>query len=287
MRKRLKRTRDLENFLISEDERKRLLEVVEERRKEKDDRSDLIPIEEDEKKGIVDGGGGYRAAGDEGADEEKEPGEGGGDEADDDRVSIAEHGSGQKPPAGTTACWPTSSRSKKPVPMGYVCASCKGQRGSHWIYDCPLRLEAKKADATAGATVSDDDAAATTLTGGGKKKGKRGTAGMVDPSDRKVFVSGMPFTASARDAASRFEAYGPVVSVKMLKVPSTGRKSGQAIVNYEDVEGAKACLAGEEGKKWDGRSVSVGRVKRREGKKRMGGTGKERIAAKKRKTAKN
>ena len=254
MRKRVKRTNQA--YVITEEDRKRLKET---RWGVDVDDSDLIPVGED---GAL--------VGDEGGEEEVEEEDEKEDEdekSDSDETGDDSDSKEFKDPTPANPHAPTSSRSKKPVPTGYVCGACKGEKGLHWIYDCPLRLAAKASKAASAPPTA-------------SKGQKVLRAGLQNPSGKKVFLSGLSFSVKSADIQARFGPFGVIASVKTLTVPGTRKPSGQAIVSFVDEKAADKCRR-EGGGDWDGRRVTVEAVRRRTGGgggvkgKRKRGSGKE------------
>ena len=111
------------------------------------------------------------------------------------------------------------SRRNKPVPSDYVCQACKNKETPlHWIYDCPLKV---------------------TMPGINHKSNKNHVN---EPSELKVFVSGLPFDAKAKDVRGLFASCGKMKHCKLLTFPDTGRCKGQAFLTFETDEAAKAAI---------------------------------------------
>jgi hypothetical protein len=112
----------------------------------------------------------------------------------------------------------------KPVPPDYVCQAClnKNTPPVHWIYDCPNKIHKP-----------------------GTNQISKKNRGFHDPSSHKVFVSGLPFTAKAKDVEHYFEKEkecGKVVNVKMLTFEDSFRCKGQAFVTFATEQEAKKAL---------------------------------------------
>jgi len=115
----------------------------------------------------------------------------------------------------------------KSVPSDYVCFACTNTLlPSHWIYDCPKKVRS-----------------------GGKKKeeegGENGESGMVDPSSRKIFVSGLPFDTKVPDLRRYFEsvkACGRIVGCKLLTFEDSKRCKGSGFITFHTDEGATEAL---------------------------------------------
>jgi hypothetical protein len=107
---------------------------------------------------------------------------------------------------------------KKPVPSDYVCSACQN-KGLHWIYDCPNKI---------------------TMPGSNQKSKKQ--RGVHNPDPRKVFVSGLPFDAKHADVKKLFAPCGPLLHIKVIEFPDTGRCKGQALVTFKTIEGTQKAL---------------------------------------------
>jgi RNA recognition motif. (a.k.a. RRM, RBD, or RNP domain) len=110
----------------------------------------------------------------------------------------------------------------KPVPTDYVCSACENAVGPpHWIYDCPNKK-----------TVP------------GTNQVTRKQRGLHNPSDTKLFVSGLPFDATAKDVIAIFQSKGNVAvsHCKLIKFEDTGRCKGQAFLTFDTVDAAKKAL---------------------------------------------
>lgn len=60
---------------------------------------------------------------------------------------------------------------------------------------------------------------------------------------KKIFVGNLAWRASEEDLRKLFEAYGPVVSVKIVTDQYTGKSKGFGFVEMETAEGAQAAIA--------------------------------------------
>ena len=112
------------------------------------------------------------------------------------------------------------TRRSKPVPADYVCSACQNKHTpAHWIYDCPDKVTMR----------------------GTNQVAKR-LRGIHNPDSRKVFVSGLPFDAKARDVEHFFVSCGPVAHCKLITFEDTGRCKGQAYVTFTTDESARKAL---------------------------------------------
>lgn len=60
---------------------------------------------------------------------------------------------------------------------------------------------------------------------------------------KKIFVGNLAWRASEEDLKKLFEAYGAVVSVKIVSDQYTGKSKGFGFVEMETAEGAQAAIA--------------------------------------------
>lgn len=173
------------------------------------------------------------------------------DEDEKDGVATKDEGTDEAPfsyekapkdAAETLAEQPPPRKKKKrdkPVPVDYVCSACQNAISGappHWIYDCPHKK-----------TVP------------GTNQVSRKQRGLHNPSDHKLFVSGLPFDATAKDVmamfAAKLEAEAPasgsssssdaaalVSHCKLIKFADTGRCKGQAFVTFATADAAQQAL---------------------------------------------
>ena len=118
---------------------------------------------------------------------------------------------------------PNKKKRSKPVPLDYVCSACNNANGQppHWIYDCVNKK---------------------TIPGTNQVSRKK--RGFQDPSETKLFVSGLPFDATAKDVSDLFasKADVSVLHVKLIKFEDTKRCKGQAFVAFATLDEAKKAL---------------------------------------------
>lgn len=72
-------------------------------------------------------------------------------------------------------------------------------------------------------------------------KGKGGETKTFDRDDAKIFVGGLPKSATEESVAAYFGMIGPVTSVQMKMDPLTGGSRGFCFVTFEDAAVAAAC----------------------------------------------
>ena len=108
----------------------------------------------------------------------------------------------------------------KAVPADYVCMACKNKhQPAHWIYDCPDKICQPGTNLVS-------------------KKNR----GIHNPSEKKVFVSGLPFEIKVRQLHTYFEneyKCGKITHVKLLTFDDSKRCKGQAFLSFESEDGAK------------------------------------------------
>ena len=79
-----------------------------------------------------------------------------------------------------------------------------------------------------------------------------------------IYVGNLSFGSSEDDLRSEFEAYGEVMSVKIITDRETGRSRGFAFVEMADDSSAQTAIDALNGKDIDGRPVSVNPARPRE-----------------------
>jgi RNA recognition motif. (a.k.a. RRM, RBD, or RNP domain) len=109
----------------------------------------------------------------------------------------------------------------KPVPNDYVCSACQNAiRPAHWIYDCPQKKSLR----------------------GGNKNDKQ-LRGLHDPSEKKLFVSGLPFETTVGYVKKLFESKSGIIPtfVKLVKFKDSERCRGQAYLSFASAADAKTA----------------------------------------------
>lgn len=84
----------------------------------------------------------------------------------------------------------------------------------------------------------------------------------------KMFVGGLPFSATDEDLKSHFEQIGNVASAKVITDRETHRSRGFGFVEMEDVDNVIEQL---NGGKMDGRTITVSVARENERRERRGG----------------
>jgi RNA recognition motif. (a.k.a. RRM, RBD, or RNP domain) len=140
---------------------------------------------------------------------------------------VTENGS--VPAAATTSPRKPKKKRSKEVPADYVCSACHNSVAPvHWIYDCPQKETVR-----------------------GTNQISRRQRGLHNPSDCKVFVSGLPFDSTPKSVSEIFEtqllAMAPpdpvtVRHCKVIKFADTGRCKGQAFLTFDTASDAKKAL---------------------------------------------
>lgn len=86
---------------------------------------------------------------------------------------------------------------------------------------------------------------------------------------KKLYVGNLSFSSTEDDVRNAFSAFGEVHSVALITDRETGRLRGFGFVEMDD-EGAKAAIAGMDGKELGGRTLKVNEA---QDKPRSGGGG--------------
>jgi len=111
----------------------------------------------------------------------------------------------------------------KEVPSDYVCQACNNTiKPAHWIYDCPNKINQP-----------------------GTNNVSRKKRGLNEPSDKKVFVSGLPFEIKSKQLGDYFteeQHCGTIFHVKLLTFEDSKRCKGQAFITFESETGAQKAL---------------------------------------------
>jgi len=207
MMKRVKR--GLSPVPTEEEERERVRRLKEEERETQEELSGMMYTREDEDSEAEDDG---MVQTDENRDN------------DDEENSIQEKANQNQGVDKSDTEPPRKKKARsKPVPYDYVCYACKNRHSPlHWIYDCPDKIHNP-----------------------GSNHVKKKIKGINEPSERKVFVSGLPFDIKAKDVEEYFEKEkkcGKVVHCKLLLFPDTKRCKGTGFVTFESDEGARNAL---------------------------------------------
>jgi RNA recognition motif-containing protein len=87
----------------------------------------------------------------------------------------------------------------------------------------------------------------------------------------KLYIGNLSFDATENDLRDLLGAHGPVNEINIVMDRETGRARGFAFATMNTEEGAKAAIAGLNGKDWKGRALTVNEARPRE--ERSGGGG--------------
>ncbi|WP_031481869.1 RNA recognition motif domain-containing protein [Maridesulfovibrio frigidus] len=79
---------------------------------------------------------------------------------------------------------------------------------------------------------------------------------------KNIYVGNLPWSASEDDVRAAFEAFGEVISVKLIEDRETGRPRGFGFVEMDD-SGALEAIDALDGKDFDGRNLKVNEAKPR------------------------
>lgn len=79
-----------------------------------------------------------------------------------------------------------------------------------------------------------------------------------------IFVGNVDFRSSEQDLRSRFEAYGEVISCKIISDRDTGRSKGFAFVEMADDESGRAAIEALNGQSVGNRALAVSEARPRE-----------------------
>ncbi len=80
---------------------------------------------------------------------------------------------------------------------------------------------------------------------------------------KNLYVGNLSWTTTESDIRTAFEAYGEVISVKLIEDRETGRPRGFGFVEMDD-NGANDVIANFDGKDLGGRNIKVNIAKPRE-----------------------
>jgi len=72
-----------------------------------------------------------------------------------------------------------------------------------------------------------------------------------------VYVANLPWQTTEDELGGLFAAFGPVVDVRVIQDPVTGRSRGYGFVELEGAESADQAVAALNGREFDGRRLLV------------------------------
>ena len=90
---------------------------------------------------------------------------------------------------------------------------------------------------------------------------------------RRIYVGGLPYSASDEEVASLFSAYGTVADVMIVTDRETGRSRGFGFVEMGSDEETDGAIAGMQTASMGGRNLTINEAKPREERPRGGGGG--------------
>ncbi len=79
---------------------------------------------------------------------------------------------------------------------------------------------------------------------------------------KNIYVGNLPWSATEEEVRAAFEAYGEVVSVKLIEDRETGRPRGFGFVEMEDA-GADEAIKNLDGSDFGGRNIKVNEARPR------------------------
>jgi RNA recognition motif-containing protein len=80
---------------------------------------------------------------------------------------------------------------------------------------------------------------------------------------KNIYVGNLSWSTTEDEVRSAFEAYGQVISVKLIEDRETGRPRGFGFVEMDDA-GALEAIKNLDGKEFGGRNLKVNEAKPRE-----------------------
>ena len=79
---------------------------------------------------------------------------------------------------------------------------------------------------------------------------------------KNIYVGNLPWSATEEDVRAAFEAFGEVISVKLINDRETGRPRGFGFVEMED-QGALEAIESLDGSDFGGRNLKVNEARPR------------------------
>jgi RNA recognition motif-containing protein len=79
---------------------------------------------------------------------------------------------------------------------------------------------------------------------------------------KNIYVGNLSFSTTEQEIRAAFEAYGQVISVKLVEDRETGRPRGFGFVEMDDA-GAREAIKNLDGKEFGGRNLKVNEAKPR------------------------
>ncbi|HZT42588.1 MAG TPA: RNA-binding protein [Chthonomonadaceae bacterium] len=93
---------------------------------------------------------------------------------------------------------------------------------------------------------------------------------------KRIYVGGLPYSATDSDLEQLFSSYGTVASVTVITDQYTGQAKGFGFVEMETDDQAEAAINGLNGTQMGGRTLTVNEARPREDRPRGGGGGGDR-----------
>jgi len=79
---------------------------------------------------------------------------------------------------------------------------------------------------------------------------------------KNIYVGNLPWSSTEEEVRAAFEAYGEVISVKLINDRETGRPRGFGFVEMED-QGALEAIENLDGSDFGGRNIKVNEARPR------------------------
>ena len=79
---------------------------------------------------------------------------------------------------------------------------------------------------------------------------------------KNIYVGNLPWSSTEEEVRAAFEAYGEVISVKLVEDRETGRPRGFGFVEMEDA-GAEEAIKNLDGADFGGRNIKVNEARPR------------------------
>ena len=81
--------------------------------------------------------------------------------------------------------------------------------------------------------------------------------GVVEPHAATVYVANLPWRTTEDELGDLFAAFGPVVDVRVIQDPVTGRSRGYGFVELENPEAAQNAVTALNNHEFNGRKLLV------------------------------
>lgn len=80
-----------------------------------------------------------------------------------------------------------------------------------------------------------------------------------------VYVGNLPWQATEDDLGALFAEFGPIINVRIIQDPVTGRSRGYGFVELASREHVPRAVASIDGREFNGRTLVVSRARPRPG----------------------